>query len=64
MSFTSVKQAASTVPASAFAQYKGELVISLKYITPKNVTTEKIKGKTATRNLHLSLTRFSFASDF
>ncbi|XP_071314321.1 synaptotagmin-like protein 4 [Trachinotus anak] len=38
-------KAASTVPASAFAQYKGELVITLKYITPKKPTTEKIKGK-------------------
>uniref|UniRef100_A0A4W6EC72 Synaptotagmin-like protein 4 n=1 Tax=Lates calcarifer TaxID=8187 RepID=A0A4W6EC72_LATCA len=33
--------------SNSFAQYKGELVISLKYITPKNVTTEKIKGKKA-----------------
>ncbi|XP_044061005.1 synaptotagmin-like protein 4 isoform X2 [Siniperca chuatsi] len=32
---------------SAFAQYKGELVISLKYITPKKPTAEKIKGKKA-----------------
>ncbi|XP_036933895.1 synaptotagmin-like protein 4 [Acanthopagrus latus] len=40
-------KAASSLPASAFAQYKGELVISLKYITPKNPTTEKIKGKKA-----------------
>uniref|UniRef100_A0A671W5J9 Synaptotagmin-like protein 4 n=1 Tax=Sparus aurata TaxID=8175 RepID=A0A671W5J9_SPAAU len=38
-------KAASALPASAFAQYKGELVISLKYITPKNPATEKIKGK-------------------
>ncbi|XP_056239117.1 synaptotagmin-like protein 4 [Seriola aureovittata] len=38
-------KAASTVPASAFAQYKGELVISLKFVTPKKPTTEKIKGK-------------------
>ncbi|GAA6223040.1 synaptotagmin-like protein 4 [Lates japonicus] len=44
---TLLAKAASTVPASAFAQYKGELVISLKYITPTNVTTEKIKGKKA-----------------
>lgn len=35
----------STVPTSAFAQYKGELVISLKYVTPKKPTTEKTKGK-------------------
>ncbi|XP_068180954.1 synaptotagmin-like protein 4 isoform X2 [Antennarius striatus] len=35
----------STVSASAFAQYKGDLVISLKYITPKNQTTVKHKGK-------------------
>ncbi|XP_051276787.1 synaptotagmin-like protein 4 isoform X2 [Dicentrarchus labrax] len=40
-------KAASAMPASAFAQYKGELVISLKYITPKKPTTEKIKGKKA-----------------
>ncbi|XP_070819335.1 synaptotagmin-like protein 4 isoform X2 [Chaetodon trifascialis] len=40
-------KAASAVPASAFAQYKGELVISLKYITPKKATTENIKGKKA-----------------
>lgn len=33
------------VPTSAFAQYKGELVISLKYVTPKKPTVEKIKGK-------------------
>ncbi|KAM6952632.1 synaptotagmin-like protein 4 [Lycodopsis pacificus] len=32
-------------PASAFAQYKGELVISLKYVTPTKPKTEKIKGK-------------------
>lgn len=38
-------KAASAVPASAFAQYKGELVISLKYIMPKNPTAEKIKRK-------------------
>ncbi|XP_076595850.1 synaptotagmin-like protein 4 isoform X2 [Chaetodon auriga] len=38
---------ASAVPASAFAQYKGELVISLKYITPKKATAEYIKGKKA-----------------
>nr|XP_046262264.1 synaptotagmin-like protein 4 isoform X2 [Scatophagus argus] len=40
-------RAASAMPASAFAQYKGELVISLKYVTPKKPTTEKIKGKKA-----------------
>ncbi|KAM7389231.1 hypothetical protein PAMP_023221 [Pampus punctatissimus] len=40
-------KAASVVTASAFAQYKGELVISLKYITPKKPTAEKIKGKKA-----------------
>ncbi|XP_041799914.1 synaptotagmin-like protein 4 isoform X2 [Chelmon rostratus] len=38
-------KAASAVPTSAFAQYKGELVISLKYVTPKKPTTESIKGK-------------------
>nr|XP_054595167.1 synaptotagmin-like protein 4 isoform X1 [Nothobranchius furzeri] len=38
-------KAASVVQPSAFAQYKGELVISLKYVTHKK-TTEKVKGKT------------------
>ncbi|XP_054886895.1 synaptotagmin-like protein 4 isoform X2 [Poeciliopsis prolifica] len=37
----------SVVPASPFAQYKGELVISLKYVTPKKTTAEKVKGKKA-----------------
>ncbi|XP_014884620.1 synaptotagmin-like protein 4 isoform X2 [Poecilia latipinna] len=37
----------SAVPASPFAQYKGELVISLKYVTPKKTTAEKVKGKKA-----------------
>uniref|UniRef100_A0A8C6NI10 Synaptotagmin-like protein 4 n=1 Tax=Nothobranchius furzeri TaxID=105023 RepID=A0A8C6NI10_NOTFU len=37
-------KAASVVQPSAFAQYKGELVISLKYVTHKK-TTEKVKGK-------------------
>ncbi|XP_068451453.1 synaptotagmin-like protein 4 isoform X2 [Clinocottus analis] len=37
----------SAGPASAFAQYKGELVISLKYVTPKKPQNEKIKGKKA-----------------
>ncbi|KAK9518280.1 hypothetical protein VZT92_023591 [Zoarces viviparus] len=32
-------------PASAFAHYKGELVISLKYVAPTKPKTEKIKGK-------------------
>ncbi|KAM4585759.1 synaptotagmin-like protein 4 isoform 1-T2 [Fundulus diaphanus] len=36
----------SVVQASAFAQYKGELVISLKYVTPKK-TSKKVKGKKA-----------------
>lgn len=40
-------KAASVVPASAFAQYKGELVISLKYVPPKKPTAEKTKGKKA-----------------
>lgn len=39
---------AASVPVSAFTQYKGELVISLKYITPKKPTTEKTKGKKGT----------------
>ncbi|KAM4732619.1 synaptotagmin-like protein 4 isoform 2-T2 [Anableps anableps] len=34
----------SVVPPSPFAQYKGELVISLKYVTPKKTTSEKVKG--------------------
>lgn len=42
----SFEQSASAVPASNFAQYKGELVISLKYVTPQKPTTEKRKGKT------------------
>ncbi|XP_055014987.1 synaptotagmin-like protein 4 [Boleophthalmus pectinirostris] len=33
----------SSVPV--FAQYKGELVISLKYVTPKTQTPAKLKGK-------------------
>ncbi|XP_035983103.1 synaptotagmin-like protein 4 isoform X1 [Fundulus heteroclitus] len=37
----------SVVQASAFAQYKGELVISLKYVTPKKTTSKKVKGKKA-----------------
>ncbi|KAM8909804.1 synaptotagmin-like protein 4 isoform 2-T3 [Spinachia spinachia] len=32
---------------SAFALYKGELVISLKYVTPKMPKAEKVKGKKA-----------------
>lgn len=40
-----MSKAPSSVPASVFAQYKGELVISLKYISPKTHTTEKLKGK-------------------
>ncbi|MEQ2225398.1 hypothetical protein ILYODFUR_017012 [Ilyodon furcidens] len=35
----------SAVQASPFAHYKGELVISLKYVTPKKTTAEKVKGK-------------------
>ncbi|KAG7224753.1 hypothetical protein INR49_013465 [Caranx melampygus] len=38
-------KAATSVPASAFAQYKGDLVISLKYVTPQKATTQRIKGK-------------------
>ncbi|KAM4621774.1 synaptotagmin-like protein 4 [Polymixia lowei] len=38
---------AAPVQASAFAQYKGELVVSLKYITPKSPTADQIKGKRA-----------------
>ncbi|XP_072251529.1 synaptotagmin-like protein 4 [Leuresthes tenuis] len=40
-------KAAAPVPTSAFAQYKGELVISLKYVTPKKRKSEKVKGKKA-----------------
>ncbi|XP_077465347.1 uncharacterized protein LOC144082228 isoform X3 [Stigmatopora argus] len=32
------------IPASAFAQFRGELVISLKYVTPKSPQKPKIKG--------------------
>lgn len=35
----------SSIPASVFAQYKGELIISLKFITPKARTSDKLKGK-------------------
>ncbi|KAM9849902.1 synaptotagmin-like protein 4 isoform 1-T2 [Aulostomus maculatus] len=35
------------VQASSFAQVKGELVISLKYVTPKTSKTDSIKGKKA-----------------
>ncbi|XP_043983816.1 synaptotagmin-like protein 4 isoform X1 [Gambusia affinis] len=37
----------SVVPPSPFAQYKGEIVISLKYVTPKKTTAEKVKSKKA-----------------
>lgn len=40
-------KAASVVPPSAFAQYKGELMISLKFVTPKKQTAEKTKDKKA-----------------
>ncbi|XP_004545795.2 synaptotagmin-like protein 4 [Maylandia zebra] len=40
-------KAASVVPPSAFAQYKGELIISLKFVTPKKQTAEKTKDKKA-----------------
>ncbi|XP_024139697.1 synaptotagmin-like protein 4 isoform X1 [Oryzias melastigma] len=39
----------SDVPATAFEQYSGELVISLKYVTPNKSTTEKVKGKKAAK---------------
>uniref|UniRef100_UPI0037E7DF1F synaptotagmin-like protein 4 n=1 Tax=Semicossyphus pulcher TaxID=241346 RepID=UPI0037E7DF1F len=41
-------KASYAVPASTFVQEKGELVISLKYVQPKNPTTEKLKGKKVT----------------
>ncbi|XP_041694220.1 synaptotagmin-like protein 4 [Coregonus clupeaformis] len=37
---------ASELQSSAFSQYKGELVISLKYVSTKKPPTEKTKGKT------------------
>ncbi|XP_041653348.1 synaptotagmin-like protein 4 isoform X2 [Cheilinus undulatus] len=43
-------KASYAVPASSFVQYKGELVISLKYIPPKNPTTEIFKGKKEAAN--------------
>ncbi|XP_026213541.1 synaptotagmin-like protein 4 [Anabas testudineus] len=42
-----MSKSATAVPASSFSQYKGELVISLKYVTPQKPTPEKIKGKKA-----------------
>ena len=40
-------QTASPELASAFAQYKGELVICLKYVTPKKpAKAERLSGKT------------------
>ncbi|XP_077387969.1 synaptotagmin-like protein 4 isoform X5 [Festucalex cinctus] len=33
------------IPASAFTQFKGELVISLKFVTPKGPRVQKFKGK-------------------
>nr|XP_057931283.1 synaptotagmin-like protein 4 [Doryrhamphus excisus] len=38
-------RAPCSVPASAFTEFKGELVVSLKYITPKAPITQKSKGK-------------------
>lgn len=35
----------SVVAASPFAQYKGQLVISLKFVPPKKKTSEKVRGK-------------------
>ncbi|XP_069550381.1 synaptotagmin-like protein 4 [Brachyistius frenatus] len=43
-------KAASVVLASAFAQYRGELMISLKYVTPTKSTSGKTKGKKAVPN--------------
>ncbi|KAK6298835.1 hypothetical protein J4Q44_G00303450 [Coregonus suidteri] len=37
---------ASPLQSSAFSQYKGELLISLKYVSTKKPPTEKTKGKT------------------
>ncbi|KAG9338645.1 hypothetical protein JZ751_025483, partial [Albula glossodonta] len=35
----------SSALSSAFAQYKGELVISLKYVSANELSTDKMKGK-------------------
>ncbi|XP_072519181.1 synaptotagmin-like protein 4 [Salminus brasiliensis] len=40
-------KAAGSLAPSAFAQYKGELVISLKYVSEKKTPSEKQKGKKA-----------------
>uniref|UniRef100_A0AAX7W5T8 Synaptotagmin-like 4 n=1 Tax=Astatotilapia calliptera TaxID=8154 RepID=A0AAX7W5T8_ASTCA len=45
--YSETLKAASVVPPSAFAQYKGELIISLKFVTPKKQTAEKTKDKKA-----------------
>lgn len=58
--FCLFKQAASVVPPSAFAQYKGELMISLKFVTPKKQTAEKTKGKKE----KVAVSIFGFASNF
>lgn len=58
--FCLFKQAASVVPPSAFAQYKGELIISLKFVTPKKQTAEKTKGKKKKVSVSIS----GFASNF
>lgn len=48
---------ASVSSTSTFSQYKGELVISLKYVTPQKTAAEKTKGETL-RNLELWSGRF------
>ncbi|XP_062332489.1 synaptotagmin-like protein 4 isoform X2 [Osmerus eperlanus] len=40
-------KASSSGQSSAFAQYKGELVVSLKYVSAKNPAIDKAKGKKA-----------------
>ncbi|XP_046876647.1 synaptotagmin-like protein 4 isoform X2 [Hypomesus transpacificus] len=40
-------KASSSGQSSAFAQYKGELVVSLKYVSAKNPAIDKTKGKKA-----------------
>ncbi|KAM9795523.1 synaptotagmin-like protein 4 [Neosynchiropus ocellatus] len=40
-----MNKAPTSVPVSAFIQYKGELVISLKYVSPRTLKSEKTKGK-------------------
>ena len=45
ISFSPLSKASSSGQSSAFAQYKGELVVSLKYVSAKNPAIDKTKGK-------------------